>query len=414
MPDQVLAESQPKILNLTEAQAAALLAAGKRLASDKAWWGASEPSPDRSVIRCARLTGDEWSVTVADAVGLIAVGDLRLEVLPKIPLPHLLFLFGESGHFPRMDEPELRAAAGLSLWELVARWYLTETERLIRKDLLRDYQDAAGWLPIVRGRVDAVRTARALATGRLEALCTYEDFGADTPLNRILLEASRRLGANQALAWEHRRRALAIAGRMDGVSSLQSSDLRVKPDRRSAYYHNAIALGRHIIAGQGRSIERGPHYAWTFLIRTPEMVEAGIRNILRGRLAPEWTVTKQGRQLVGSTMTFNPDLVFDRGIAIADVKYKQMGDDWSRADLYQVIAFAVAYVSSSAALIGFRSLTPKEPRRVLVGGIEVRELLWNAMSETTPAEAVDTLVDETERWLCDVRRTRSLARNSLF
>ena len=97
---------------------------------------------------------------------------------------------------------------------------------------------------------------------------------------------------------------------------------------------------------------KGADLAWTFLIRTPEMVEAGIRVILAESLVPI-RVTKEARQAIGSSLTFNPDLVFDHGAAVGDVKYRLAGADWSRPDLYQAIAFAEAFGTDDAIVVNF-------------------------------------------------------------
>lgn len=394
-----LVESQTTLVRLTDEQASSLQAAGQRLASSRTWWGAVEASTDRTVIRCEPQLGGLWSVRVIDAIGLVAIGDLHLEVRPKVPLGHVLYLLFESGYFPRMDEGQLQAALGQTFWELIARWYVTETERLLRKDLLSDYQQEEGWLPTVRGRLDPARTTRALAVGRLNALCAYEDYVTDTPLNRTLREAAKLVAASPTLPWPDRRRALAIEARMTDVGRFQRADAEVPIDRRSLCYRSAVALARHIIAGQGRSVESGLHQAQTFLIRTPEMIEEGIRRLLRRRIGERWNVVKQGRQLGGSSMTFNPDLVFGDRVAIGDVKYKRLEDGWSRADLYQLIAFSVAFETRAAALIGFRRTVPEAAIRAQVGQITVQQLVWQADSNVSPATAADYLVTQTEQWL---------------
>ena len=244
---------------------------------------------------------------------------------------------------------------GASLWELVAKWYLVEMEGVLRKDLMRDYQEAGGWLKVIRGRVDPVRTVLALNAGRVEALCEFEEFGANTALNRILLAGARHVAASSSLPRSDRRRALSIAARMDDVTSIRPGDERARTDRRTAYYGNALGLARHILAGQGRTIGAGGHYARTFLIRTPEMVEEGIRRILQRRLGHRWRYREEGAATRRARdLTFNPDLVVDDGFAIADVKYKWTDKDWVRSDLYQTVAFAVEYRTNVAALVGFR------------------------------------------------------------
>lgn len=94
-----LTESESATIALSDEQAAALQRAGKRLASDKQWWGAGTEDEEgvrkRSVIEC-EPAGSAWRVRVRDAVGLVAVEDLQLVVQPKIPRSHLLYLLAES------------------------------------------------------------------------------------------------------------------------------------------------------------------------------------------------------------------------------------------------------------------------------------------------------------------------------
>lgn len=396
-----LRESEAVELVLDDRQATALAVAGRRLASNKQWWGSSETTEERSVIHCSRIATNRWAVRVIDAVGIIAAGDLQIEVKPKIPVDHFLYLLNMSGWFPRLDHQQIRAAQGLSLWDMVARWFLSETELLLRRGLLRDYQEAREWLGTVRGRIHATSTACALASGRLEADCVFEEFDTDTALNRILKESTRLVSSSSTLTWSDRRRAVAITTTLASIGRLRPDDLGTVVDRHSRSYASSIALGKHIIAGQGRTIESGPDVAWTFLIRTPELIEEGVRQVLRRELIGRREVVKQGRQIPGSNLTFNPDLLFDGGMATGDVKYKWLGREWKRNDLYQAIAFAVAFETDLAALGGFRAAPLPEPRRVTIGDIEVREFEWIANSDISPEEAGRMLASSIDSWLSD-------------
>ena len=104
-------------------------------------------------------------------------------------------------------------------------------------------------------------------------------------------------------------------------------------------------------------------------------------------------------QLPGSTLTFNPDLVFALDDAVADVKYKLSADQWSRADLYQVTAFAEAYGASHAAIVRFRDGAHAALAPLQVGGIRVSELTWPCDLDVTPTEAEVSLTRATEAWL---------------
>jgi hypothetical protein len=49
-----------------------------------------------------------------------------------------------------------------------------------------------------------------------------------------------------------------------------------------------------MLMGLSRSLAHGDSVAWTFLIRTPELVEEGVRRVLAQGLAGEFKVEKRG------------------------------------------------------------------------------------------------------------------------
>jgi 5-methylcytosine-specific restriction endonuclease McrBC regulatory subunit McrC len=113
---------------------------------------------------------------VRDAVGLVSVGQLQLVVQPKIPVEHFLYLQAAAQHVPRMSDEGGSVAADTSLWQLVATWFVDATDQVLKKDLLRDYEAAEGWLPAKRGQIVVLPTARAFIFGRYGFECRYEEF----------------------------------------------------------------------------------------------------------------------------------------------------------------------------------------------------------------------------------------------
>jgi hypothetical protein len=198
-----------------------------------------------------------------------------------------------------------------------------------------------------------------------------------------------------------RRRARRLDGHLADVGELRPDDSLAATDRRTGHYVDAVLLARSLLRSTGRSLAVGALSAWTFLVRTPEMVEAGIRAVLADYLGST-TVRKEGRQLVGSSLTFNPDLVFGAPNAIGDVKYKIAGGDWNRGDLYQVIAFATAFRVPEALLIRFRPPEVSPLPDVQVGDIRVREATWLTDAGASAEAAASGLAADVVDWFAEV------------
>ena len=418
---ETLVESQRKELRLTRQQAEALADAGRRLASQTTWWGApgnddEDEDDDRvgqkSVIGVRHVTRDGWSVIVRNAIGLVSIGDLQLEVQPKIRLSHLLYLFEQANVIPRLDEQTARAAKGDAFWTLLARWYLTELEHLIRRDLVRDYQHHEGTLAIIRGRLNVAAAAGNYYRGRLKFECEFDDFNIDTPLNRTLKAAARLVASIPTLDALTRRRASASTRRMESVGSLRPADVRAEPARNSNHYRRALVLARHLLSNVGRLPEAGSSYSRTFLISTPRPVEKGILAVLRRGLGHRFDVRPRSLR-VAANVTLNPDIVFDHGFAIADVKYKLTRPDWVRTDLYQNVAFATAFRTFHGSVITFGDPSTTAPNTVRVGDVSVTRHVWPTDEQIDPAEAATTLVASIAGWLDSIPHSGSPRPESL-
>ncbi len=420
MPPNTLIESQWSApLPLTDREAAGLRAVGERLAGSRDWWGRDDAPLDdrpddevaddedggsedrRSVIGCVRAAGG-WRVRVHNAVGLVAVGEQTLQVQPKIPTSHYLHLLERARVIPRRDTERVGVAVDDSLWSLVARWYLTALGDVVKADLIRDYREEREVLPLVRGRINALSTTRQFYKGRIAVDCTYEEFDVDNPLNRVLKAAARVIVASILLERSLRRDGVRLLARLDSVGDLRPGDLAVQADLRTQYYADALQLARHVLLRQGRTLHTGAANGWSFLIPSPNAIEAGVRAVLQQGLADLATVTKRGKALPPSRWTLNPDLVFNDGNRVGDVKYSLATGSWSRAHIYQATTFATGYRTNRALVVGFRPPTaPTTPADVRVGDVTIRYIAWDADPTIEPETAADALVNACRAWLVE-------------
>jgi 5-methylcytosine-specific restriction endonuclease McrBC regulatory subunit McrC len=250
----------------------------------------------------------------------------------------------------------------------------------------------------VRGHVVPLSTATAFYQGRIAIDCQYEEFDVDNPLNRLLLAALRAVTANTQLDRELRRRARRLRDRFDAVGSLKPDDLQAVVDLRTRYYKDAIALARHVLSRSGLSVHEGGAVAWSFLFPTPRPIEAGVRQLLSDELSERWYVSTDTRRLWPSRLRLHPDLVFDDGYAVADIKYKLASGRWLRPDLYQVATYAAGYKTRRSAIIAFGRASDAPPSPLHVGDVMVQHFLWD-INALTPDAAADHLRDEVTDWL---------------
>ena len=389
---------------MTADQHTGLLALGRSLASTKSFWGRSEADePDGSLIDIRPAAGGASQIFVRDAVGVIRIGDLTLTVRPKIPLHHFVYLLQRGEFIPRVDTTTVGVDPDASLWELVARWFLIATAHLLRSELLRAYRSERDDLTAVRGHLDPVGKARNYYRGRVLLTCDYEEFDLDHPLNRVIRAATRTVVGSPLLPLELRGDARRLSARLDGIGDLKPGDLSVAVDRHTARYAPALDLARLVLRSQGQALEAGHQAADSFLIRSAQPIEAGIRAVIVDALTPWTQVHKQGRGLAPLRWTLNPDLVFSAADAIGDVKYTLAGPDWKRHHLYQAVTFATGFRASNACIVVFQTEPARGEAAVTVGEITVSRFAWPADDELDAHDAANVFTGRCQHWWNTIR-----------
>lgn len=356
----------------------------------------------RSAIRCRRGTDDQWQVEVPNRIGVIAVGDVTIRVMPKIEQSHFMYLLRQidrlGAHLTTADVQVASEALG-GFWEVLAHSYLWAAERLIRWDLSRDYIELQDELNFARGKIIAAPTSRNLLRGRMAFALQFDEFSVDTPLNRVVRAAAWAVAKHPLLDERLRRRARRVRARMDEVGELQPGDLRLATlDRRVAHYRDALTLAQLILQDADLSWRQADVGGRAWLVRTPILMQRGICSVLDSGLRPRWPVRARQLTLVSPTgETINPDLVFGRPEeAVGDVKYRYGASKWIRQDVYEVVAFGAAFRTTAGAIVDFTHGQPRRPD-IVIGDYRVRHLAWD--TSFSPEVAAAQLVVDAESWL---------------
>lgn len=397
--DFEIVESKPTSLNIGREDAALLLAIGRELASTQAWWGGIQSNDNRSVIEVRPNHNNGYEVTFREVIGVVQLGSLRIRVSPKIPWEHFIYIASRSEFSPRLSSKNAAVEPGFEFIDILCRWFIDAAERLLRLGLRQDYSENTQELEEIRGRLVILETATEVFKGRPVASCVFDELSFDTPLNRIVRTTCQRVSRLKGISDESRRRARRIAYRMDGVGPLRHTDRRIKPDRLTKSYIHPISLARLILDGCGISLSNGQFQGTSFLIRTPDIIEDGLRSIIAEGL-PHIQVTKRRQMLGDSGISMNPDIVFGDRLAIADVKYKYFGRDWNRNDFNQIVAFATAFESQRCALFGFVSDPVFEKSGIVqIGRIKATRIAWPIGADTSPEVVANTMLQGLSCWL---------------
>ena len=391
-------ESKPAVLKLTEGEVDALLLIGRELASTSTWWGSSGTEPSRSVVSADRLRDGSYRVTFKDVIGMVRVGNKQIRVMPKIPMNHFSYIANRSDLAPRLSTTATQVGEGIDFTAVIARWCVEAAEKLLRQGLRKDYTDRIDEVDQVQGSVHPIETTMLTSIGVPRAVCSFQEFTEDTMLNRVVKTACLKVARMDTIDPAIRARARQVTYRMDNVGAMQPNDLRAKVDRLTASYSRLLSLSLLVIAGLGLTVAAGRHIGTAFLIRTPELIEDGIRSILTEKLQ-DIKVTKRRLMLGDSGLSINPDLVFGSTLAVADVKYRVLGKDWSKSDLNQVVTFATGFRTNSAAILGFSSGSVAPPRPVEIGSVKVKAFTWGAQEDIDPQESASVLAAALREWL---------------
>ncbi len=326
---------------------------------------------------CTREYG---AVRVAQYCGVVSLGQRLLEILPKTHsaddsagaqsmLVRMLRLAGTSSVFRELPTGQTHVKERL-LDVFISAYFDTVTS-LIRGGLQKQYRAQGDDLRLVRGRIHLSRQFGALANRTDVIACHFDELDVDNRWNRII-----KSGLLAVLGWTDdaslRRRGYELLAGLDEVTAVPLERLelsRISFDRAGQRYRQAVEWVRLIAATQSPSIRAGDTSASGLLFDMNQLFERAVARQLSDHLRPSGLAvsTQATDEYLASDadgkkrrFPVRPDLVIGdaRGVrAIADTKWKTLRTSSaqqllpSRADVYQMVAYASVYGAQELALI---------------------------------------------------------------
>ena len=336
-----------------------------------------------SLDRAQRAVGVEafhWTsrnqVKAAQYVGMVAAAAVRLEILPKIEglglgetRRALISMIGIAWGVPVRDgEVTGHDFQNFDLLELLIGLFARRLQEQVRAGISRAYCRHENDLSCLRGKMAVTRQFTKLAASPQKLACRYDEFTADTGLNRLLLCAVEFLRQRSVSAGTQRL-LNEIAAHFADVQRASVSDVlagAITIDRVNQRWEILARLARQLLSHVYQTTHSGERDGIALLFDMNLLFEGYVAALARKVCSPlGYKVRAQGpqrclaRNEVGrSAFHTRPDLHFECGddVVVLDTKWKHVDPsrpnfDVAQADAYQMYGYARVYKSRATILL---------------------------------------------------------------
>jgi 5-methylcytosine-specific restriction enzyme subunit McrC len=234
----------------------------------------AEAIEDLADVECLGINSGKWAkidrkgrrIKLGQYVGLVTVGQLSFEILPKVErygskssgageadLREMIAL-AEDFHYSSRSF-DMQAGHDRKLLEYMAESFFRKLNGELNFGLRRSYQERRDCLPAVRGRLDLVALPLNYCRRPHALPCVYEEFTEDTVLNRIMKQAVTILVRHpdfHAFSPKVINLGLGLLDRMVHVGDSRysySEVSSVKPSRLESRYSDLVDFSKNIIRG---------------------------------------------------------------------------------------------------------------------------------------------------------------------
>lgn len=326
-------------------------------------------------LKAAGLKGDVFrhanrtTLKAQQYVGVMQVGSDAIEVIPKIDgldeRGARINLFRMLARTRRLavHEAELArlATQNLNILEIFIRLFCDKLFAEVHRGLASRYERHSDNLPTLRGKLLTGLQATLNAFHPERFQCEFDEFTVDTPLNRVLKAAVRRL-RRITQHGDNARRLAELDFTLDGVSDVPAATLewhRLHFDRANRRYEPLVEMARMVLQNRSQDVTSGSLDGFGLVFDMNELFEEYIGEIARATFAPDWQVVLQGPQRYllqdqssgADVFQTKPDITGLRDSKptwIIDTKWKPLDEQEhnhgvGQADVYQMLGYAKRY-----------------------------------------------------------------------
>lgn len=321
------------------------------------------------------FTGIREGVKFKNFVGVIQIGGLTLEILPKADKrrdgsteEHEMSTLNWRNALLRMlaichhIDLESVSEANLerrhySILDLYFEIFLAEVQKLLHRGLVRKYRASQGNLPVLKGRVDFSRNIQHNLIHQERFFTHHQVYDQDHLINQILLRALNILDQLSIgpLVKDKLTRVMLDFPQIRGVRIQAHHFDSLVASRKTAPYEKALQIAKMIILNYSPDIRGGNEDMLALLFDMNKLWEEYIYRILvRSKELEDAEVNFQNSKPFWESKTIRPDIVIQKGseTIVVDTKWKVIDsikpDD---GDLKQIFAYNLYWKSYRGYLL---------------------------------------------------------------
>lgn len=303
------------------------------------------------------FTGIRDGVKFADYVGVIQIGGLTIEILPKADknaegdkeLWHNVLLKMLS--YCRKISLETVSEANLkkrhhSILDLYYDRFLSEIEKLLHKGLVKKYRFKSDNVNALKGQLQFAKHLQKNLIHKEHFYTRHQTYDTEHLMNQVLLRALNILSSivsHSALVG--RIRSLQLLFPEIKEIKITSSQLqKLKFNRKTEDYKEAIQIAKMIILNYSPDLKGGNENMIALLFNMNNLWEEYIYRMLIRTKQDEFTIESQKKMDFWETKTIRPDILLkrkgDKGRMIIDTKWKVINNSKpSDDDLKQIYTY---------------------------------------------------------------------------
>lgn len=324
------------------------------------------------------FTGIRDGIKFANYVGVIQVGGLTIEILPKADKKRSLNSIEYKAESEKWRNALLSmlaicrkikvdsvSEASLNkryhtLLELYFEIYIDEVTALLRKGLIKKYHNQSSNTSALKGRIEFAKNIQQNVIHHERFYTTHQVYDYENVINQILLKGLNILSKTVKNA-NLKDRIARIKLDFPEIKEIEITKVhfdQLKESRKTTAYNEAIKIAKMIILNYSPDIKSGQENMLALLFDMNKLWEEYIFRMLQINKPEEISVEFQNSQKFWETKTIRPDIVVTKKqgntkeVFVIDTKwkvidYRNPSDD----DLKQMYAYNIYWNSSKSMLL---------------------------------------------------------------